>query len=58
MGNLSDTSRQTVTTVLNELKAVNLIHFTRRYIVIRNLDALFGFKPEPEQLDILQRLQQ
>ena len=40
MGNLSDTSRQTVTTVLNELKAVNLIHFTRRYIVFRNLDAL------------------
>ncbi|GEM_PF-5416596 len=40
MGNLSDTSRQTVTTVLNELKAVNLIHFTRRYIVIRNLETL------------------
>lgn len=40
MGNLSDTSRQTVTTVLNELKSANLIHFTRRYIVIRNLEAL------------------
>ena len=40
MGNLSDTSRQTVTTVLNELKAVNLIHFTRRYIVIRDLEGL------------------
>lgn len=40
MGNLSDTSRQTVTTVLNELKAKNIIHFTRRYIVIRNLEAL------------------
>jgi len=40
IGNLSDTSRQTVTTVLNELKAKNLIHFTRRYILIRNLEAL------------------
>lgn len=40
IGNLSDTSRQTVTTVLNELKTKNLIHFTRRYILIRNLDAL------------------
>ncbi len=40
MGNLSDTSRQTVTTVLNELKTANLIHFTRRYIVIRNLNLL------------------
>lgn len=42
MGNLSDTSRQTVTTVLNELKATNLIHFTRRYIVIRNLELLIA----------------
>jgi len=40
MGNLSDTSRQTVTTVLNELKAKKIIHFTRRYIVIRNLEEL------------------
>lgn len=40
IGNLSDTSRQTVTTVLNELKTKNLIHFTRRYILIRNLEAL------------------
>ena len=40
IGNLSDTSRQTVTTVLNELKSKNLIHFTRRYILIRNLEAL------------------
>jgi CRP-like cAMP-binding protein len=40
MGNLSDTSRQTVTTVLNELKSANIIHFTRRYIVIRNMDSL------------------
>jgi len=40
IGNLSDTSRQTVTTVLNELKGKNLIHFTRRYILIRNLEAL------------------
>ena len=40
MGFLSDTSRQTVTTVLNELKAKKIIHFTRRYIVIRNIEDL------------------
>lgn len=40
MGNLSDTSRQTVTTVLNELRAKKLIHFTRRYILIRDLELL------------------
>lgn len=40
MGNLSDTSRQTVTTILNELKAKNIIHFTRRYILIRDLEQL------------------
>ena len=40
MGNLSDTSRQTVTTVLNELKAKNIIHFTRRYILVRDLEGL------------------
>lgn len=40
IGSLADTSRQMVTTILNELKAKNLIHFRRRYILIRNLEAL------------------
>jgi len=40
IGSLADTSRQTVTTVLNELKAKNLIHFTRRYLLVRNMKNL------------------
>ena len=34
---LTGTSRQTVTTILNELKAKNLINFDRRKILIRDL---------------------
>ncbi len=37
---LTGTSRQTVTTVLNELKEKNLINFDRRKILIRDLDRL------------------
>ena len=35
---LTGTSRQTVTTILNELKEQNLINFDRRRILIRDLD--------------------
>ena len=35
---LTGTSRQTVTTILNELKSQNLINFNRRQILIRNLE--------------------
>jgi CRP/FNR family transcriptional regulator, cyclic AMP receptor protein len=37
---LTGTSRQTVTTILNELKEQNLIHFDRRQILIRDLEKL------------------
>ncbi len=37
---LTGTSRQTVTTILNELKEKNLINFDRRKILIRDLEKL------------------
>jgi CRP-like cAMP-binding protein len=40
MAKLSATSRQTVTTVLNELKRKNLIYFDRKKILIRDLNKL------------------
>ncbi len=40
IASLTGTSRQTVTTILNELKEKNLINFDRRRILIRDLDKL------------------
>jgi len=40
IANMTGTSRQTVTSVLNELKRDNLIYFNRRSILIRDLDKL------------------
>lgn len=40
IANLTATSRQTVTTVLNELRNRNLITFNRRRLLIRDMDAL------------------
>ncbi len=40
MANITGTSRQTVTAVLNELRNENLIHFNRRSILIRDLSKL------------------
>ncbi|MEQ6118776.1 Crp/Fnr family transcriptional regulator [Reichenbachiella sp. MALMAid0571] len=40
MASLTGTSRQTVTTVLNELKEKNIINFDRRRILIRDMDLL------------------
>lgn len=40
IANLTGTSRQTVTTILNELKEANLINFDRRKILIRDLEKL------------------
>lgn len=40
IANLTGTSRQTVTTILNELKEQNLINFDRRKILIRDLEKL------------------
>ncbi|MCB9284538.1 MAG: Crp/Fnr family transcriptional regulator [Lewinellaceae bacterium] len=40
IANITGTSRQTVTSVLNELRKENLIHFNRRSILIRDLARL------------------
>ncbi len=40
IASLTGTSRQTVTTILNELKEKNIINFDRRKILIRDLDLL------------------
>lgn len=40
MGTIAGTSRQTATTVLNELRSKGIIHFNRSYIIVRNLEAL------------------
>jgi CRP-like cAMP-binding protein len=40
IANLTATSRQTVTTVLNELRNKNILTFNRRRLLIRDMDAL------------------
>jgi len=40
IANLTATSRQTVTTVLNELRSRNIITFNRRRFLIRNMETL------------------
>ncbi len=40
IANITGTSRQTVTSVLNDLKKSNLIHFNRRSILIRDMAKL------------------
>lgn len=40
IANLTATSRQTVTTILNELKEKNLIHLERNKFLIRDIDSL------------------
>ena len=40
IASLTATSRQTVTTTLNDLKEKNLINFDRRQILIRDIDQL------------------
>ncbi len=40
IANLTGTSRQTVTSVLNELKKENLIYFTRKSILVRDMAKL------------------
>ena len=42
IANLTATSRQTVTTVLNELKTKNILTFDRRRLLIRDMDLLAG----------------
>ena len=40
IANLTDTSRQTVTTILNELRADNLIYFDRKRLLVRDVKKL------------------
>ncbi len=40
IANITGTSRQTVTSVLNDLRRANLIYFNRRSILIRDLAKL------------------
>jgi len=40
IANITATSRQTVTTVLNELRTANLLTFNRKRLLVRDLDAL------------------
>lgn len=42
IANLTATSRQTVTTVLNDLRSQNIITFDRRRLLVRDLDKLRG----------------
>ncbi len=42
IANLTATSRQTVTTVLNELEGKNIITYNRRRLLVRDLEALTG----------------
>jgi len=40
---LSNTGRQTVSTLLNDLRREKIIHFTRKYMVVRDLDLLKAY---------------
>ena len=40
IANITATSRQTVTTVLNELRAADILTFNRKRLLVRDLDAL------------------
>lgn len=40
IGHIAGVGRQTVTTVLNELRRDGLIHFNRRYLIVRDVNAL------------------
>ncbi|PHN03641.1 Crp/Fnr family transcriptional regulator [Flavilitoribacter nigricans] len=40
IGNIAGVGRQTVTTVLNDLRRDGIIHFNRRYLIVRDLEAL------------------
>lgn len=47
IGQITSTSRQTVTTVLNDLRRGNYIHFNRRYLLIRDLKKLTALLDYP-----------
>lgn len=41
IGHIAGVGRQTVTTVMNELRRNRIIHFTRQYLIVRDMDRLF-----------------
>ncbi|MCB9233445.1 MAG: Crp/Fnr family transcriptional regulator [Bacteroidia bacterium] len=47
VAHLTGTSRQTVTTILNELRDQNLIYFDRKRLLIRNIDNLVAAIQSP-----------
>ena len=49
---LTGTSRQTVTTILNELREKNIINFDRRKILIRDME-LLGIKKKGKYFSAL-----
>jgi CRP/FNR family cyclic AMP-dependent transcriptional regulator len=48
IANMTATSRQTVTTVLNELRNENIITFNRRRLLVRDMDRLKAASQPPE----------
>lgn len=42
IGNIAGAGRQTVTTIMNELRRDNIIHFTRQYLIVRDMDRLLA----------------
>ncbi len=47
IGNIAGTSRQTATTVLNELRKKGIIHFNRSYLIVRDIEALMKLADLP-----------
>lgn len=46
MASIAGTGRQTVTTVLNELRREGIVHFNRNYLIVRDMEGLKGWKFE------------
>jgi len=46
MAYIAGTGRQTVTTVLNELRREGIVHFNRNYLIVRDMEALKAWKFE------------
>jgi CRP/FNR family transcriptional regulator len=49
IGQFAGASRQTVTTVLNKLRNDGIIHFNRRYLMIRDMEALKNILVTPRK---------
>ncbi|WP_282778711.1 Crp/Fnr family transcriptional regulator [Phaeodactylibacter xiamenensis] len=47
IGQFAGTGRQTATTLLNKLRRTGILHFTRSYLIIRDMEALHGLSDSP-----------